>query len=241
MQTYLWVCIILFLAGFTQGVAGFGAILLSIPLLAIYIDIKIVIPLAALACLSMTLMLLIQLRQHFDWKKIYPLLIGAIPGIPVGVFFLKKLEVSLIHWILGVILIVYSLYSLLSRSSGKGICNAWAYPFGFMAGCVGGALGASAPPVIMYISLKAWAKDQIKATLQGFLVISGLVVVFCHAISGLTTLMVLRFFGIALPMLILGTYIGSLFYGIMKEEQYRKVILTLLAFLGAFMIYRGYV
>lgn len=240
METYLWVCIILFLAGFTQGVAGFGSVLLSIPLLVIYLDIKTVIPLAALVCLSITLMLLIQLRHHFDWKKVYPLLIGAIPGIPVGVFFLKKLEVSVIHWVLGVILIAYSLYSLLSRPSEKGIRNAWAYPFGFLAGCVGGALGAAAPPVIVYISMKGWAKDQIKATLQGFLVISGLTVVFFHAISGLTTLMVLRFFGIALPMLILGTYIGTLFYGIIKEDQYRKVILALIAFLGAFMIYRAH-
>lgn len=77
MQIYLWVSLVLFLAGFTQGLSGFGSIFLSIPLLAFFLEIKTVIPLVALAALAMTLVLVIQLRAHLDWKKIYPLLIGA--------------------------------------------------------------------------------------------------------------------------------------------------------------------
>lgn len=239
MQTYLWVSLILFLAGVTHGLAGFGSVLLSIPLLAILLDIKIVIPLAALAAVSMTLIILIQLRQQFDWKKIYPLIIGATPGILVGVFFLKHLDRKTIHWSLGVTLIAYSLYGLISRSSTKGIKRGWAYPFGFLAGCLGGALSAPGPPAIIYASLRAWSKDEIKVTLQGFFFSSGLLVVFFHVLSGLTTFTVLRFYLIALPLLTLGTYLGSFFYGIIREEMYRKVILVLLACLGALMIYRA--
>lgn len=239
MQTYLWVCFILFLAGFTHGFSGFGSVLLSIPLLAIFLDIKIVIPLAALASVSMTIMVLIQLRQQFDWKKIYPLLTGAIPGVLMGVFFLKRLDSEVIHWVLGVILIAYSLYSLLLRSSAKVIRKWWAYPFGFLSGCFGGTLGAAGPPVIVYTSLRAWNKDQIKVTLQGFFLMVGLAIVLFHALSGLTTFTVLCFYGLALPSLILGTYVGSLFYGIIQEESYRKIILVLLTFLGVLMIYRA--
>ena len=69
MDTYLWVCLITFLAGLTQGLSGFGSVLLSIPLLAIFLDIKIVIPLTALVGLSMSLVLLFHLRPYLDWKK----------------------------------------------------------------------------------------------------------------------------------------------------------------------------
>jgi len=71
MLTYIAVGFVLFLAGFTQGLSGFGAILMSLPLLAVFLDIKTVIPLAAQA---VTLMVLFQLKQHLDWKKILPLL-----------------------------------------------------------------------------------------------------------------------------------------------------------------------
>jgi uncharacterized membrane protein YfcA len=239
MQTYLWVCVILFLAGFTHGLSGFGSVLLSIPLLAIFLDIKIVIPLAALAAVTMTVMILIQLRQQFDWKRIYPLVIGAIPGVVVGVFALKRLNREIIHWILGVILITYSLYGLSAKTSDKEIPVIWAYPFGFLAGCFGGAFSAVGPPVIVYTSLQAWNKDQIKVTLQGFFLISGLLVVFCHAMGGLTTSTVLLLYGFALPTLVLGTYLGSLLYGVIREEAYRKVIIVLLGLLGILMIYRA--
>ena len=238
MDTYLWVCLIIFMAGLTQGLSGFGSILLSIPLLAIFLDIKIVIPLTALVGLSMSLVLLFHLRPYLDWKKIYPLLIAAIPGIPLGVIFLKKLDKTVILCVLGIVLIAYSLYSLLSRSTGKRISGHWAYPFGFMAGCLGGAFGATGPAVIVYTSLQAWSKDQIKVTLQGFFVISGAIIVLFQALNGLTNFTVLLFYGVSLPMLILGTYVGSLFYGMIREETYRRVMFVLLGFLGAFMIYR---
>ena len=239
MQTYVLICLIVFLAGFTQGLSGFGSILLSLPLLAIFLDIKTVIPLVALIAFCITIILFIQLWEHLDWKKIYPLFLGALPGIPLGVFFLKKLDKDLIQWILGIILISYSLYSLFFRSSDKQMRKGWGYLFGFFSGCLGGALSAGGPPVIAYMSLQTWSKDTIKVTLQGFFLVSGAIVVFFQALSGLTTIVVLRYFLISLPLVFLGTYTGSIFYGKIREEHYKKVMLILLACLGGFMIYRA--
>jgi uncharacterized membrane protein YfcA len=239
VQTYVGVCLILFLAGFTHGFSGFGAVLISIPLLALLLDVKTLIPLTALAGFSMTAMLLIQLRDRLEWKKIFPLFWGTIPGIPVGVFFLKRLDEGTIHWVLGILLIAHALYGLISRSAMRGIGNRWGYVFGFFAGCLGGALSASGPAVIAYMSLTDWDKDQIKVTLQGFFISSGLIVILFHALSGLTNLTVLALYGAALPGLVSGTYLGSLFYGKIGEEQYRSVMLALILFLGAFMIYRA--
>lgn len=68
-QTYIWVCIIFLGAGFIQGVSGFGSILLSLPLLAIFLDIKTVIPLTTLAGVSVSYVLFYQLCRHLDCKK----------------------------------------------------------------------------------------------------------------------------------------------------------------------------
>ena len=237
MQIYILVCLIVFFAGFTQGLSGFGSILLSLPLLALFLEIKAVIPLVALFGLSITIVLLVQLWHHLDWKKILPLFLGALPGIPVGVFFLKKLDKEPIQWFLGIVLVSYSLYSLFIGSPKKGIKQAWVYLFGFFSGCLGGALSAAGPPVIVYTSLQPWSKDTIKATLQGFFLVSGIVVVFSHAMSGVTTAAVLRLFLTSLPLLVAGTYAGSRFYGRINEHDYKRIMLILLAFLGAFMVY----
>jgi uncharacterized membrane protein YfcA len=239
MGMYLWICLIVFFAAFTQGLSGFGSILLALPLLAIFLDIKTLIPLAALYGLSITFLLLVQLREYLEWKKIYPLLVGAALGIPIGVLFLKKHNRDMIHWTLGIILLLYSMHSLFFKSSKSGIREGWAYLFGFFGGCLGGALSATGPPVIVYTSLQSWSKDTIKVTLQGFFIVSGLMVVLAHAVNGVTTAAVLRLFGISLPVLIVGTYVGAYFYGMMGEQWYKKVMFILLGLLGAFMIYKA--
>jgi uncharacterized membrane protein YfcA len=239
MQTYYWICLIFFIAGVTHGISGFGSVLLSIPLLAMVLNIKTVIVLSNLAALSMTTMIFMQLRHQFDRKKIYPLIAGAVPGIVVGVFFLKRLDQDVIHWILGVILIVFSLYSLIFRASRKEIRKEWAYPFGFFSGCLGGAFSASGPPVIVYITLQNWSKNQIKVTLQSFFFLSGLFVAFSHTLAGLVTFNIIRFYFVGLPAIISGTYIGSFLYGFIREENYRKLILVFLFLLGGLMIYKA--
>jgi uncharacterized protein len=108
-----------------------------------------------------------------------------------------------------------------------------------LAGCLGGAFSTSGPPVIVYTSLQTWTKDQIKVTLQGFFFLSGLMIAFSHVLSGFTTFSVLRLYGFGLLPLILGTCLGSFFYGFIREEDYRKIILIFLTILGGFMIYKA--
>ena len=100
-------------------------------------------------------------------------------------------------------------------------------------------MSAAGPAVIVYTSLQTWDKNRIKATLQGFLLVSHLVIVILHAVNGLTTTIVLRYFLVSLPILILGTYVGTLFYGRIKEDYYKKIMFSVLTILGAFMIYRA--
>lgn len=237
MTDYLLILVVTFLAGFTQGLSGFGSILLALPLLAIFIDIKTVIPLVALHALLMTILLLIQLRRHLEWGKVLPLFAGSVPGVPIGVYYLKHMNTDALQLTIGVILFSYSLFGLFFKPVIWELKRAGIYLVGFMAGCLGGALGAAGPPVIVYTSLQPWSKDTIKVTLQGFFLASGIVVVGLHAMNGLTTGLVLRYFLASLPALVLGTYVGSFFYGRIEESTYRRIMYILLAFLGAFMIY----
>jgi uncharacterized protein len=236
MEIYIFLGLIAFCAGFIQGLSGFGSVLLSLPLLALFLDVKTAIPIVALFGVALTIFLLIQLRQHWEWKKVYPLCLGSLPGAPVGVWFLNRTDAQLIQWIVGIVLIAYALYSLLLKPAVRAMGTAWAYFCGFIAGCLGGAISASGPPVIVYTSLQPWNKDQMKVTLQGFFVISGIVVVIFQAIGGLVTERVLWYFLAALPLLLGGTWVGSLLYGRMKEETYRSILLILMGLLGLFMI-----
>jgi uncharacterized membrane protein YfcA len=241
MLTYILVILTLFVAGILHGFSGFGSVLLSLPILSIFLGIKTVVPVVALAALSMTVILLIQLRPHISWPRIYPLILGAIPGILVGAFLLKRLDQHLLRLLLGTVLVGYAIYGLASAPHKKNIPDRWAYVFGFISGCLGGALSAVGPPIVAYVSLKDWNKDEIKATMQGFFLTSGILVVVVFALNRLITPTVLHLFGVSLPFVVLGTVLGSLYYSTVRDESYRKTLLVFLALLGVFTIYRAFV
>lgn len=236
MEIYIFLGLIALCAGFIQGLSGFGSVLLSLPLLALFLEVKTAIPLVALCGVAMSIFLLVQLRQHWEWKKVYPLCLGSIPGAPVGVWFLSRTDAQLIQWIVGIVLIAYALYSLLLKPAPRATGKVLVYFYGFIAGCLGGAISASGPPVIVYTALQPWRKDQIKVTLQGFFIITGIVVVIFQAIGGLVTERVLWYSLVSLPLLLVGTWAGSLLYGRMEEDTYRRILLILIGLLGLFMI-----
>ena len=97
-----------------------------------------------------------------------PLFIGAILGIPCGIFFLLEFSDRLIKSILGVVLIVYPVYSLLIKKIPCRPPGWTGYIFGFLAGALGGAFNMTGPPVVFYISAQEWSKMEIVGSLNFF-------------------------------------------------------------------------
>jgi uncharacterized membrane protein YfcA len=239
MEIYVFASSVLFAAGFLAGLAGFGAALLSVPMLGLFLDIKAVVPITGLVTLAAHAFVLFQLWEHFEFKKVRPLIFCAIPGIYIGLLVLKFASKEIIQAILGATLVVYSLYNVLDKSKDRKRKKNSPYLFSLLSGFLGGAIGTSGPPIIVYAYRQNWSKDLIKVTIQAYFILSGLLVLIGQVLTGLITATVIRIFLASLPALVLGTYLGSILYARSREEDYRKLVLSILAFLGLLMLYRA--
>jgi len=232
----LLISMIFLLAGFIQGVSGFGSALVAIPLLSLIIDIKAAVPLCILNSLVITTYLSLKMRKHLDTKKILPLCIAAVPGIIVGSTILKQVGAGIIRVCLGVLLVAYSLYSLLMTPKPRKLHRAWSYLAGFLSGAIGAAFSAGGPPTIIYTTLNDWKKDTIKATLSGFFLFNSYLIAVVHAIDGLTTVEIFTYFMISAPFVLLGTVLGTICYGKIPRERYLQIIFAFLTAMGIIMI-----
>jgi uncharacterized membrane protein YfcA len=239
MTVYFFLFLIFLVAGFTQGVTGFGFGLLAIPLLSLFIDIKTAVPLCNLLGILVTAFLSLRLRKHIDRRKILPLLFGCIPGVAVGTLVLKKAPPELLSVLMGIMLIAYALYRLTSKQQPRSIHPRWAYAAGFFSGAISSAFSAGGPPTIIYTTLRGWDKNEIKATLSGFFLTGSLTVITAHALTGLTTRLVLHYFLLAAPVVIGGVYLGSLLYDRVDTSSYLKLLHYLLLVMGILMIWKG--
>ncbi|MEN8198485.1 MAG: sulfite exporter TauE/SafE family protein [Thermodesulfobacteriota bacterium] len=236
MLTPLLIIAIFLLAGFVQGMTGFGSALVAIPLLSLFLDIKSAVPLCILNSLIITTYLSLKMRKHLHSNKILPLCVAAVPGIIVGSTILKNVDSTILRTCIGVLLISYSLYSLLNRATPRKLSTAWSYLAGFLSGAIGAAFSAGGPPTIIYTTLTDWKKDEIKATLSGFFLFNSYLIATVHAISGLTSIEVFTYFMISAPFVLLGTVLGAIAYGRIPRARYLQIIFAFLIVMGIMMV-----
>lgn len=237
MTTFILICLIFLIAGFIQGISGFGSALFAMPLLSLFIDLKVAVPLCAFNGLTITTYLAFKLRKYVDYKKILPLLISSIPGIYIGVILLKSIDFSVLKIFLGLLISLYSIYSLIFTPQTKLINKLWLYIIGFSSGFVGSLFGVSGLPVIIYVTLTDWAKDVIKATISVFLCFSTIITIIVLLLNNLITPIVLNYFLLSIIPVVLGTYLGSKLYHKFNRHHYLKLLFIILIPLGIMLVF----
>lgn len=226
-------------AGFTQGLTGFGAVLVGLPLAALYLDLPTAVPLLNLLGVAINLQLAAPLHRWWRGRIILWLTAASLPGLGLGTWVLTLAPAALLEALLGLTLglVVLQPHRLKPLSPAPGPWAAVAA--GLLAGFLGGTLAANGPPVVFYATLQPWAKDEIKATLVGYFLLSGLILVAWQAGAGLLSLRVLGLGAGSLPALWLGVTAGARLYRRLPASGYRRLLQWFLGFLGLWFLGRA--
>lgn len=226
----------MFFAAFTQAVTGFGSALVGMPLLAQIVGVTIGAPLLALISMPMNLILLASQRRAFDWRAVWRVAAGVFLAIPLGILVIEALNERIVLTLLGVILVAYGLYALLTPRLPALAGNAWAYGFGFLSGLLAGAYNVGGPPLVIYAACREWQAEKFRSNLQGLFFLTNLVVVLGHVWNGTLNQTVLHYVPVALLALLGGIGAGLLLDRFIPEKIFYKLVLILLIVLGARLI-----
>lgn len=231
--------LIVLLGGFTQGFTGFGSVLVALPLLTLFLEIRTVIPLVCLFALVINVIIIIQIHKHIQLSKVRVLLVAAVPGIVFGVYILKTVPAQFLETAIGLVLVGFGFQRLFAQAPEREIADSWGWLFGFLSGVLGGSIGAGGPPVIIYTSLQPWGKYSVKSTLTAYFLVSSVVISSTHGVNHLITARVLELFIMGIPALVAGVLAGSWLFGRADSGSYRKILFFLLILLGGFMIIKA--
>lgn len=218
------------LAGFVSGLTGTGTGLVALGLWLQVIDPVLAAPLVVICSVIAQIQSLITVRPPFDIARLWPFLLGGVAGIPIGVLALEHIETETFRAAVGLFLICYCGFTLLSRrlpvieGGGRPADGA----VGFAGGILGGAAGLSGALPTVWCNLKGWGKAEQRAVYQPFnLTILSLTLV-SYAVSGVLTEEVSRLTLICLPGTVLGVGLGVKAYGRVDDRQFRLIVLWLL-------------
>jgi uncharacterized membrane protein YfcA len=176
-------------------------------------------------------------RRHIEFSKLWPFLIGGLAGIPIGVHLLVYTDAGVLKAALGVFLLLFGTYALLSPRlhtfSGGG--RAADAGVGFLGGILGGIGGYSGVLPTIWTQIRGWPKATARAMYQPYIIVMhalALAEIVWATLDHAGVIMMLA----VLPPLLLGTWIGWQLYGKLNERRFRQILALLLIGSGVTLV-----
>ena len=226
---------------FIFAITGFGAALLTVPMLSHLLPLPFVLPLAVLLDVGASLVVGIRFHRDADWGELKWMVPFSFGGAVLGVTLLVNLprEAGLAG--LGVLLIVYGVYSLRQGTHFQRVSGGWA-PVSGGAGGVGGLMGTlfgiGAPPYAIYLARRMEDKAALRATLSTMVLASTGMRLAVFAFAGLVLGDRLLAFALLFPFALAGLWAGQRLHVALPRARVLAAISALLIVAGASLVAR---
>ena len=160
---------VVFAAYFLKALTGFGPAMIMIPFFAILYDPGTAITAATLYDFLAGMILLVSVRKQIQWKFVFSIFASLAIGAIFGSFLLGNVPDYWIKKIIGITIFVFAIIILFQKNGnsvkvkGKKI-QSLKYPVGAFGGFLGGFIGISGPPIIIYLKMlyeKSFFRTQL--------------------------------------------------------------------------------
>ena len=231
---------IIFVAAFVRSALGFGDAVIAMPLLAMVVGLKTATPLVAFMGPTISLLILARSWRGGDMKSAARLIAASCLGIPLGVYGLARLPEGPLKIALGALILLYGVFGLARPGARIKNEKAWLpWLVGWTAGVLGGAYNTNGPPVVAYGMLRGWPPESFRATLQGYFLPTGLMILAGHGIAGMWTGEVVKTYLYSLPAIGLGVVLGGLVNRRLTHDLFAKLVYGFLVLMGAVLLVRA--
>jgi hypothetical protein len=221
---------ILLAAYFIRGITGFGSGLISVPLLALFLPLKFVVPLILLLDFTASIVIGGFNFKRVKWDEVGVLIPFGIVGVILGTSLLVNLPPEPMLIALAGFVFIFAMRSLLNLHGDKLISRGWAVPASLTGGTVGALFGTGGPPYVIYLSHRIRDKSDLRATFSALFFTEGLTRIVSFLVAGLlmTASVWVAFFA-ALPLVLGALYLGGRVHvGIGPAQMARLVGVLLL-------------
>ncbi|MGM9738514.1 MAG: sulfite exporter TauE/SafE family protein [Candidatus Cryptobacteroides sp.] len=213
-------------ASFIQRTTGFGFgifIMTMLPfLMPSYGEAT---TLSGLLALTTSSVITWRMRKFITWRRLWPILLTFILFSSAAVTMLKHLDDAFLRKILGVALVLTSLYFIFF--SGR-VHIRPTMPFqigaGSLSGILGGFFGMQGPPAVLYFISSEPDKDHYMAMAQCYFLIGNSAMTLFRAGNGFLTADVWMSYLYGLGGVALGTTVGAAVYRFIPSAVFRYIV-----------------
>jgi uncharacterized membrane protein YfcA len=227
-------------AAFVNGAIGYGFSSLTVPLALVFFTNRVLNPAVVVVEVLLNLyVLLINLDGvPAVWKRVFPILIGQLPGIAVGAFVLASLEPGWIKF--GTYTVILPLILVQAAGWRRPIRLTWliSLPFGTALGVLYSVTTISGPPLAILFNNQGLVKNEFRAGLALVRVAESSVTAIVYYQLGLFIAESESLFLVFIPTVAVGIPLGAYFIRRLDAETFRRICMSFDAWVVAFGLSR---
>jgi uncharacterized membrane protein YfcA len=227
-------------AAFVNGAIGYGFSSLTVPLALVFYTNRILNPAIVLIEVFLNLYVLFINRDGIPavWRRVFPILIGLLPGIAVGAFVLALLQPG---WIkLGTYTVILPLILIQAAGWRRPIRSTWliGLPFGTGLGILYSVTTISGPPLAILFNNQGLVKNEFRAGLALVRVAESSVTAVVYYQLGLFIAESANLLWVFIPSVVVGVPLGAYLMQRVDAETFRRICMSFDAWVVGFGLSR---
>ncbi len=239
MDQPLYIFLLTIGASFIQRTTGFGFgifIMTMLPfLLPSYGEAT---TLSGLLALTTSAIVTIKSRKIITWRRLLPILFTFIIISSLSIFWLKRIDDGVLRQILGIVLIIISLYFAFFSKHIK-ISNGLStqISMGTLSGLMGGFFAMQGPPAVLYFISSEPDKDHYMADVQCYFLLGNIAMTLVRAHNGFFTPTVGYGYLYGIGGLAIGTTLGAYVFRHIPGRIFRYIVYTYIGISGILILF----
>lgn len=221
----------LLVAAYVRGYSGFGFAALAVSAASLVTNPMHLVPVVILADIVMTAQQAASIRAHVDWRRTGTLFLGALAGVPLGVWALASVGVDTARAVIAVYVLAMCGLLLLGLRFRGHVGDAGHVGVGVVSGLANGA-AVGGLPVAVFFAAQPVGAAQFRATLIAYFTLLDLWSVPMLAGAGLIGRDTLVATVLSLPILVVGIWAGGRHFHRAEPESFRRFAIGLLMVLA---------
>jgi len=240
LDTAVIVAAIALFAAFVNGAIGYGFSSLTVPLALVFLTNRVLNPAVVVIEVLLNLYVLFINLDGVPavWKRVFPILIGLLPGIAVGALVLASLEPGWIKF--ATYTVILPLILVQAAGWRRPIRLTWLFslPFGTALGVLYSVTTISGPPLAILFNNQGLVKNEFRAGLALVRVAESSVTAIVYYQLGLFITESESLFLVFIPTVAVGIPLGAYFIRRVDAETFRRICMSFDAWVVGFGLSR---
>jgi uncharacterized membrane protein YfcA len=231
--------IVLF-AAFVNGALGYGFSSLTVPIALLFYSNRVLNPAVVVIEVVINFYVLIINLNGVPavWRKVFPIVVGLLPGIAVGALVLTSLQPGWIKF--GTYTVILPLILIQAAGWRRPIRSTWVsgLPFGTALGILYSVTTISGPPLAILFNNQGLVKNEFRAGLALVRVVESSATAIVYYQLGLFIAESANILLMFIPSVVIGIPLGAYLIRWLDAETFRRICMSFDAWVVGFGLSR---